>query len=140
VYVRTFVCAVVPRPSSNARSVKCRSCQGSLLAVRESMGCETERTSQTVPYLVAGNVKLVRSLEEHEAFNVNNPNNCYSLYLGFGRSPVNFHAADGSGYDFFADAVLKARSLQIGGGGGLCSPHGCDSTSAMLSAAVETDR
>jgi aminopeptidase N len=32
---------------------------------------------------------------------------CYSLFLGFARSPVNFHAADGSGYKFMGDAVLK---------------------------------
>ena len=32
---------------------------------------------------------------------------CYSLFLGFARSPVNFHAADGSGYKFMGDAILK---------------------------------
>ena len=34
----------------------------------------------------------VRALAQHPAFNVSNPNNCYSLFLGFCRSPVNFHA------------------------------------------------
>jgi Domain of unknown function (DUF3458_C) ARM repeats len=32
---------------------------------------------------------------------------CYSLFLGFARSPVNFHAANGSGYKFMGDAILK---------------------------------
>eukprot|EP00955_Chlamydomonas_euryale_P052981 355343-Chlamydomonas_euryale.AAC.8 len=54
-----------------------------------------------------GNLELVKSLEEHSAFNIHNPNNCYSLFLGFSRSPVNFHAADGSGYKWMADAVIK---------------------------------
>ncbi|GFR41652.1 hypothetical protein Agub_g2389 [Astrephomene gubernaculifera] len=58
-----------------------------------------------------GNVSLVKGLVEHPAFNITNPNNCYSLFLGFGRSPVNFHAADGSGYEFMGDAVLRVDSI-----------------------------
>ncbi|GLC52687.1 hypothetical protein PLESTB_000657300 [Pleodorina starrii] len=58
-----------------------------------------------------GNVSLVKSLVDHPAFNVTNPNNCYSLFLGFGRSPVNFHAADGSGYAFMGDAVLRVDGI-----------------------------
>ncbi|KAG2426656.1 hypothetical protein HXX76_012967 [Chlamydomonas incerta] len=58
-----------------------------------------------------GNLALVKQLESHPAFNINNPNNCYSLFLGFGRSPVNFHAADGSGYAWMGDAVLKVDGL-----------------------------
>jgi hypothetical protein len=56
-----------------------------------------------------GNVALARQLVDHPAFHITNPNNCYSLFLGFARSPVNFHALDGSGYEFLADAVLKVR-------------------------------
>ncbi|KAG2500410.1 hypothetical protein HYH03_001981 [Edaphochlamys debaryana] len=58
-----------------------------------------------------GNLALVKSLVDHEAFNITNPNNCYSLFLGFGRSPVNFHAADGSGYQFMGDAVLRVDGI-----------------------------
>ncbi|EFJ47753.1 hypothetical protein VOLCADRAFT_81369 [Volvox carteri f. nagariensis] len=58
-----------------------------------------------------GNVGLVKTLVEHPAFNITNPNNCYSLFLGFGRSPVNFHAADGSGYAFMGDAVLRVDGI-----------------------------
>ena len=55
----------------------------------------------------AGNVAAVRELLSHPAFAISNPNSCYSLFLGFARSAPNFHAADGSGYEFLADAVMK---------------------------------
>jgi aminopeptidase N len=58
-----------------------------------------------------GNVSLVKGLVDHPAFNITNPNNCYSLFLGFGRSPINFHAADGSGYAFLGDAVLRVDGI-----------------------------
>ncbi|KAG1656781.1 hypothetical protein FOA52_007829 [Chlamydomonas sp. UWO 241] len=59
-----------------------------------------------------GNLELVKTLEaDPSAFNVSNPNNCYSLYLGFARSPINFHAADGSGYKWMADSVLKVDKI-----------------------------
>ena len=56
---------------------------------------------------VPGNLKNVEKLVEHPAFSIKNPNACYSLFLSFLRSAVNFHAADGSGYKFIADSVLK---------------------------------
>lgn len=58
-----------------------------------------------------GNVAAVRELVDHPAFNINNPNNCYSLFLAFARSPVNFHAEDGSGYEFLGDAVLRVDKI-----------------------------
>lgn len=58
-----------------------------------------------------GNVAAVKALVDHPAFNISNPNNCYSLFLGFCRSPVNFHAGDGSGYEFMADAVLRVDKI-----------------------------
>lgn len=54
-----------------------------------------------------GNLSAVQKLMEHPAFVITNPNCCYSTFLTFARSAVNFHAADGSGYAFLADAVLK---------------------------------
>jgi aminopeptidase N len=33
----------------------------------------------------AGNLELVKQLVDHPAFNITNPNNCYSLFLGFAR-------------------------------------------------------
>lgn len=59
----------------------------------------------------AGNVAAVRALVDHPSFNIANPNNCYSLFLGFARSAVNFHAADGSGYEFMGDAVLRVDKI-----------------------------
>jgi aminopeptidase N len=57
-----------------------------------------------------GNVKNVKDLMEHPAFTITTPNCCYSLFLGFARS-VNFHAADGSGYEFIGDAVVKLDKI-----------------------------
>ncbi|KAG2426781.1 hypothetical protein HXX76_012837 [Chlamydomonas incerta] len=58
-----------------------------------------------------GNLERVRALTSHPAFNVSNPNNCYALLLGFSHSPAHFHAADGSGYAFLADAVLRVDGI-----------------------------
>jgi aminopeptidase N len=32
-----------------------------------------------------GNLAAIKALTKHPAFNINNPNNCYSLFLGFAR-------------------------------------------------------
>jgi aminopeptidase N len=74
---------------------------------------------------VPGNVALARSLMAHPAFAITNPNNCYSLFLGFARSPVNFHAADGSGYEFMADAVLKVSRAAAAAAAGLLRRSCC---------------
>ena len=58
-----------------------------------------------------GNLNNVEQLLSHPAFCITNPNACYSLFLSFLRSPVNFHAADGSGYKFLADAILKVDKI-----------------------------
>ncbi|RMZ54832.1 hypothetical protein APUTEX25_000349 [Auxenochlorella protothecoides] len=58
-----------------------------------------------------GNTAAVRTLMQHEAVKLSNPNTCYSLFLAFARSPVNFHAADGSGYEFMADSVLQIDQI-----------------------------
>lgn len=34
---------------------------------------------------------------------------CYSMFLGFARSAVNFHAEDGSGYEFMGNSILKVH-------------------------------
>jgi len=62
---------------------------------------------------VAGNTAVVRKLMAGEppAFSETNPNSCYSLIGGFAASAVNFHSADGSGYEFLADAVLRIDSI-----------------------------
>jgi aminopeptidase N len=58
------------------------------------------------------NTPAVDSLSQsHPAFVITNPNSCYSLYGGFARSAPNFHAADGSGYKFMADAVVRVDKI-----------------------------
>ena len=47
------------------------------------------------------------ALLEHEAFDIRNPNKVRSVVGSFIRSAINFHAADGSGYEFVADMVLR---------------------------------
>jgi aminopeptidase N len=60
---------------------------------------------------VPGNLASVRSLVDHPKFKITNPNSCYALLLSISRSAVNFHAADGSGYEFLAEMVLKVDSV-----------------------------
>lgn len=60
---------------------------------------------------IPGNVKNVQSLLEHPAFDIRNPNKVYSVIGGFCSSSVNFHAKDGSGYEFVGDMVLKIDKI-----------------------------
>ena len=55
-----------------------------------------------------GTVEQVQALLQHEAFDWRNPNKVRSVLGAFAnQSLVNFHRADGAGYDVLADAVLK---------------------------------
>lgn len=60
---------------------------------------------------IPGNVGNVKSLLDHPAFDLRNPNKVYSLIGGFCGSPVNFHAKDGSGYKFLGEIVLQLDKL-----------------------------
>jgi len=60
---------------------------------------------------IPGNVENVRKLLNHPAFDLRNPNKVYSLIGGFCGSPVNFHAKDGSGYEFLGELVLQLDKL-----------------------------
>lgn len=58
------------------------------------------------------NVATLRAImDDASKFTITNPNSCYSLLLAFARSAVNFHAADGSGYQFMGDCVLKVDAV-----------------------------
>ena len=59
----------------------------------------------------AGNLAEVKALVDHPSFNIVNPNNCYSLFLVFASSPVNFNNPDGSGYEFMADMIMKVDGI-----------------------------
>ncbi|WP_240202978.1 aminopeptidase N C-terminal domain-containing protein, partial [Burkholderia sp. LMG 13014] len=54
----------------------------------------------------------VRKLLAHPAFNLKNPNRARSLIFSFcAANPAQFHAADGSGYAFWAEQVLALDAI-----------------------------
>ena len=49
---------------------------------------------------------------KHPAFSITNPNNVRALIGQFCRNnPINFHAKDGSGYQFLAEQILVLNEL-----------------------------
>jgi len=54
-----------------------------------------------------GTLDNVKRLTEHAAFDIRNPNKVYALIRTFGANHVRFHAADGSGYAFLADQIIR---------------------------------
>ena len=53
-------------------------------------------------------VQAIEQLEKHTAFDARNPNKLRSLYGVFSlRNNRNFHALDGSGYDFLAQRIIE---------------------------------
>ncbi len=58
-----------------------------------------------------GGLERVKALMEHEAFDVKNPNKVRSLIGAFSNNAINFHSADGSGYDFLAEQILVLNKL-----------------------------
>jgi aminopeptidase N len=59
-----------------------------------------------------GTLDQVKTLMDHPAFSIRNPNKVRSLVGAFcSGNLINFHAADGSGYEFLIDNVLTLDSL-----------------------------
>ncbi len=61
----------------------------------------------------AGNTSVaqVRKLLQHSAFSLSNPNRARSLIFAFcNNNPIQFHAADGSGYDLWAELVITLNA------------------------------
>jgi aminopeptidase N len=57
-------------------------------------------------------VKAVRKLMTHPAFTLKNPNRARSLIFSFcNGNPSQFHAADGSGYEFWTEQVIALNKL-----------------------------
>jgi aminopeptidase N len=52
-----------------------------------------------------GTLARVKELTSHPAFTLRNPNKVYALLGTFGANQVNFHRADGSGYDFMWEQI-----------------------------------
>jgi aminopeptidase N len=60
----------------------------------------------------ATDVARVRALMKHKAFTMKNPNRARSLIFAFcNGNPSRFHAADGSGYAFWAEQVLALDAI-----------------------------
>jgi len=59
-----------------------------------------------------GTLAEVQRLLAHPAFEIRNPNKVYALIGGFAMgNHVRFHAADGAGYAFLADQVIRIDAL-----------------------------
>ncbi len=57
-------------------------------------------------------VGAMRRLMQHPAFTLSNPNRARSLIFSFcNANPARFHAADGSGYSFWAEQVIALNQL-----------------------------
>ncbi|AQH00150.1 aminopeptidase N [Burkholderia sp. KK1] len=57
-------------------------------------------------------IEIVRKLMQHQEFNIKNPNRARSLIFSFcSGNPAQFHAADGSGYAFWAEQVIALDAL-----------------------------
>jgi len=57
-------------------------------------------------------IEIVRNLMAHPAFTLKNPNRARSLIFSFcSANPAQFHAADGSGYAFWAEQVIALDAL-----------------------------
>ncbi len=57
-------------------------------------------------------IHQLKSLRQHPDFNIKNPNRARSLYASFAmNNPAAFHAADGSGYAFLADAIIELNAI-----------------------------
>jgi aminopeptidase N len=57
----------------------------------------------------------VKALTKHPAFNINNPNNVYSLLRAFGANLVRFHDPKKDTFKFFADCIIEidAKNPQV---------------------------
>jgi aminopeptidase N len=61
---------------------------------------------------VPGTLERVKQLMLHPAFDIKNPNKVRALIGAFcSQNSVNFHQADGAGYQFLADQIIKLNSL-----------------------------
>ncbi len=60
----------------------------------------------------ASDVATVRKLMQHPAFTLKNPNRARSLIFSFtNANPAQFHAADGSAYEFWAELVIQLDAI-----------------------------
>ena len=67
----------------------------------------TNYTGETRHWLTTSTATLILPCCGVDVFGSTDCTPLPAVFLGFVRSPVNFHAADGSGYQFIADSILK---------------------------------
>ena len=68
-------------------------------------------TVQAMSHL-PGTLDRVRALSRHDAFDIKNPNNVYSLIAAFAmNNPVRFHDEAGKGYTFLREIVLELNGI-----------------------------
>ena len=60
---------------------------------------------------MAGHAAVARDLSQRKDFDWKNPNRFRALLGGLAANHAGFHAADGSGYDFTADWLLRMDVL-----------------------------
>jgi aminopeptidase N len=61
---------------------------------------------------VPGTLDHVKTLMQHPAFDIKNPNKVRALIGAFcGQNAVNFHQQDGAGYRFLADQIITLNEL-----------------------------
>jgi len=58
-----------------------------------------------------GTVARVQELTAHPSFTLKNPNKVYALLGSFGANQVNFHAADGSGYELMVRQAMALDAI-----------------------------
>ncbi|WP_439136477.1 aminopeptidase N C-terminal domain-containing protein, partial [Pseudomaricurvus sp.] len=59
-----------------------------------------------------GGLERVQALMTHDAFDIKNPNKIRAVIGAFcGGNSINFHRADGAGYEFLADQILTLNKL-----------------------------
>ena len=67
----------------------------------------------------------VKSLQQHDAFSLHNPNRVRALIGAFtSGNALRFHRADGAGYSFLTDCVLELDKLNPQIAARLLSPFG----------------
>lgn len=59
----------------------------------------------------ADTLDQVKKLTQHSAFNIQNPNNVYSLLRSFGANIPAFHNPDVNAYEFYADKIIEIDAM-----------------------------
>ncbi len=65
----------------------------------------------------------IKALEDHPAFDLKNPNRARALFSVFGMlNHSRFHAIDGSGYKYLADAIARLDKINPSVAARMCAP------------------